>query len=189
MKKSRQRYNIALLPEDGLAADLINYAQRHFRHSAEGYLLSHGKALPHVTLVQFYLPKNFSLDEIRQALRRFKKFYKIYLSGLLFRSLDDWGRNNFWSIWVDTRPDKEILDLRQKVFQLLEKAHCQYPPTSEEYDPHITLCVMPVQEKTPSISWLPCLGTAHRFQLGIGLSDDIGQFQKPLFELAKGRRR
>lgn len=177
------RYNLALLPGTATAKLMFETAN-HFRSIADGYLLAPQRALPHLTLSQFYaspekLPKIWGT--LIAALP--SNFY-VFMQGLVFRDIGEFGKKHrgHVGVWVDVKPSDDLLKIQKTAVSALRRLKIDPLTTSAGYEPHFTLCRCRSFKNVPALPWPRFLPKQEKMLLSIGHSDDMGQFQKVIFK-------
>lgn len=174
------RYILALKPpkEDAF----IHAAQRAFSSITDGYLLTDGASLPHISIVQFQCAEPV-LAQIGESIQKMTATCPVTLLGLLLKKGET--PPNHYSVSLSVKRSPPLMELHNKALHLLE-THTLAPinPSGDLYQPHITLAGIrwPASENIALPSILDDLiGTPHDpFHLTLGLGDAIGQYIETL---------
>lgn len=177
------RFNLALLPGT-TTAKLMFETARHFRSIADGYLLAPQRALPHLTLSQFYAPPE-KLPRIWATMSAaLPENFSVFMQGLVFRDIGEFGKKhrNHAGVWVDVKPSDDLLKIQKTAVSELRRMKIDPLTPSSGYEPHFTLCRCRSFDNIPKLPWPGFLPKKEKMVFGIGRSDDMGQFTKILFK-------
>ena len=179
-----QRYNLALLPDDAaLGAFCTDYAQRHFKVGADGYILDRA-GLPHITLCQFMAEPGQLPDLWQEAVRHFGRG-KIALAfaELYFRAGRAAHDGHIWAGFGILR-DSNLVVLQASVYALLRlRGLIPMTLTGDAFIPHLTLARLRADTALPQLTWPAgdLLTQLHDFRLSLGMIDANGVYQARLY--------
>jgi 2'-5' RNA ligase len=174
------RYNIAACPTNPNDSDRLFQISSHFLSSSNGYRLSRGVALPHVTLCQFRSENNeAAVDAVRNylSLEIDVSVSEIYVK----QHVDSDG------LWVGLnvlRGDNLLQTQSKIVGSLKSKSIETLVGVRDDYFPHFTLARI-LLGKVPLdllLSDRALLSRTIPCRLKLGLSDENGQFIAVLAE-------
>jgi 2'-5' RNA ligase len=139
------RYILALLPSDQQKRAYIQAAQTVFSSICDGYMISEGMSLPHITLCSFQCADE-KLAEVYTQVEHWKiNSCPIRFMGLMLKK----GKipPHHYSINLSVARDPAILHLHHQTLHLLDDFNITpLNPSKDLYSPHLTLA---------GIRWMP----------------------------------
>ena len=169
------RYNIALLPVDsGVNEILTAYAQTHFAVLAEGYLLG-DRALPHVTLCQFYAPDDAIAHHVFDGWKEKAFPTAISVQSLYLKSGTD-AHAGQYLVGLTVTATPELIDAQYACHTHIAAQGLQTLTPSERFVPHITLASLRREPHTLAAFDIPSLPHSFAVTLGLGQANEKGVF-------------
>lgn len=179
------RYILALLPSEQQKTAYIQAAQTVFSPICDGYMLSVGMSLPHITLCSFQCDDE-KLTEICRCVEKWKiNSCPIRVMGLMLKK----GKvpPHHYSVSLSIARDPAILHLHHLTAHLLSDFNINpLNPSNDLYFPHLTLAGIRFAP-TESVSLTSVIDElislpVDPFHLVLGRGDDIGQYLETLQE-------
>lgn len=180
-----KRYILALLPSERQKAAYIQVAQTVFSTICDGYLLTEGKSLPHITLGSFQCDDK-KLSEICKHVEQWQSCCcPIRVMGLLLKQ----GKvpPHHYSVSLSIARDPAILHLHHLTVNILNSFTIDaLNPIQDLYFPHLTLAGIrfapsEIVSLSTTIDDLIAM-KADPFHLALGKGDEIGQYLETLCE-------
>src|SRR5579872_6614677 len=133
------RYILALIPCKQHMLAYIQAAQQTFAPINDGYLLTEGNSMPHVTICAFQCDDKQKLSEIWNSVQNWHiDNCCVHVVGIMLKK----GKipAHHYSVGLSVARDPSILQLHQLAVGLLHShgIHC-LNPNQELYQPHLTL--------------------------------------------------
>ena len=184
---NNMRYILSLIPSKQNILAYTQAAQQIFAPINDGYLLSEGVSLPHVTLCSFHCDDEEKVATIWSDIRSWHiDNCAIRMTGLMLKK----GKTPpyHYSVGLSVARDPSILHLHHLSVDLLSSHGIEcLNPSDGLHQPHLTLAGIhwfPFESVVlPSlIDDLISMPTAP-FRLVLARGDDIGQYLETLFEL------
>jgi len=189
---SKQRYNIALLPESPeFAAQCVAYARQHFTSGNQNYLLGEN-AHPHVTLCQFEAEPDtiqslwLAAQRVASEPQRRVRFDQVY-----YLAADTSKPSS--TVWTGLSAvrDTALVGLQERLYDLLsENGIVPLTQKGNGYFPHLTVARGDVHQFSRLVWPTFAFGQeGHAFSLSLGQSNEFGVYQKCLYTAQPERGR
>jgi 2'-5' RNA ligase len=176
------RYIVALIPSSQASIEYIQTAQALFAPSSEGYLLTEGKAYPHVTVCQYEYEKEEDAIAVWKKIEQIKiRSLPIRFIGMGFEVGMGKYKGLYWSS-ISAARDEKLMELHNKSMEVLKACNLKCINDNRDlYRPHITLALV----KTPELlqKWPDTLlNDVGDFRLVLAQGDDVGQLVRVICE-------